>query len=84
MAKPRDYRAEYLATDARPKDKKERASRNRARNAAIKAGKVKKGDGKQIDHKNFNALDNRPSNLRVISAKANESRQPKRGGKKKR
>lgn len=81
MAKPRNYRKEYLATDARPKDKKERASRNRARNAAIKAGKVRRGDGKQIDHKNFNPLDNRASNLRVVSAKTNETKQPKRGKK---
>ena len=49
----------------------------------MKKGLVKKGDGKQIDHKNFNPLDNRPSYLRVVSAKTNETRQPNRGKKKK-
>lgn len=77
-SKPRNYREEYLATHAKPKNKKDRASRNAARNAAEKAGKVKKGDGKEIDHVNFNPRDNSPSNLRVVSAKVNKSKQPKR------
>lgn len=83
MAKKRDYRKEYLATDGRPQDIKERVARNRARREAMKKGLVKKGDGKQVDHKDFNPLNNSPSNLRVISKKANETRQPKRGKKKK-
>ncbi len=83
MAKPRDYAREYKMTDGRPKDIKERTARNRARREAMKKGLVKKGDGKQIDHRDFNPLNNSPSNLRVISAKANISRQPKRGGKNK-
>jgi hypothetical protein len=44
----------------------------------VKAGRVKKGDGLEVDHKNFRATDNSPSNLRVVSAKFNKSRQPKR------
>ena len=76
--KPRDYRAEYVATQGTAKGKKDRAARNAARNAAMKAGRVKKGDGKEIDHKNFNPRDNRPSNLRVVSRKVNRSKQPKR------
>jgi predicted transcriptional regulator len=83
MPKKRDYRKEYLATDGRPQDIKERVARNKARREAMKKGLVKKGDGKHVDHKNFNPLDNSPSNLRVISKKANETRQPSRGGKKK-
>ncbi len=83
MAKPRDYKKEYEATDGRPKDIKERTARNRARREAMKKGLVKKGDGKHVDHRDFNPLNNSPSNLRIISKKANETRQPSRGGKKK-
>lgn len=82
MVKPRDFRKEYLATDGRPQDIKERVARNKARREAMKKGLVKNGDNKQVDHKNFRPTDNRPSNLRIISAKANISRQPKRGKKK--
>ena len=55
------------------KQKKNRASRNTARNRAEKAGKVRKGDGKDIDHKNGNPRDNKPSNLRVQSKSTNRS-----------
>jgi len=82
MAFQRNYRKEYLATQGTAKGKKDRAARNAARNAAIKAGKVKKGDGKHIDHKNFDPTDNRPSNLRVVDKKTNLKRQPKRKGRK--
>lgn len=81
MAYKRDYKREYREHGGTPEQKKRRAARNAARNAAIKAGKVKKGDGKEIDHKNFNALDNRPSNLRVVDKKTNRTKQPKRKGK---
>lgn len=83
MPKKRDYRKEYLATDGRPQDIKERVARNKARREAMKKGLVKKGDKKQVDHKNFRPTDNRPSNLRVISATENMKRQPSRGGRRK-
>lgn len=35
---------------ARPEQKKRRAQRNKARRAAIKAGTVRKGDNKDVDH----------------------------------
>lgn len=47
----------------------------------MKAGKVHKGDGKEIDHKNFNPRDNRASNLRVVSKTVNRKKQPSRKGK---
>lgn len=77
-AKKRDFRAEYLATQGTKKGKLDRAARNRARAKAMKAGRVKKGDGKDVDHKNFNPRDNSPGNTRVISSSANKRRQPKR------
>lgn len=77
-ARKRDYRAEYAATHGTAKGKKDRAARNKARAEAMKKGKVSKGDGKEIDHKNFNPRDNRPSNLRVVSKTVNRKKQPKR------
>ena len=75
---PRNYKKEYAATHGTAKGKADRASRNKARAVAMKAGKVHKGDGREIDHKNFNPRDNSASNLRVVSKKVNRSKQPKR------
>jgi len=36
-------------------------------------GLVRKGDNRDVDHKNGNAMDNRPSNLRVVASKRNRS-----------
>lgn len=69
----RRYDKEYDNYHSSEKQKKNRASRNTARNRAEKAGKVRKGDGKDIDHKNGNPRDNRPSNLRVQSKSSNRS-----------
>jgi len=38
-----------------------------------KLGKVKKGDGKDVDHSNGNPKDNRSSNLKVKAPSANRS-----------
>lgn len=38
-----------------------------------KAGKVHKGDGKDVDHKNSNPKDNSKGNLRVQSKSKNRS-----------
>ena len=65
---------EYEKFQSSAKAKAERASRNSARRAAPKKGRVHKGDGKDIDHKNSNPTDNRASNLRVMSASANRGK----------
>lgn len=59
--------------NSKPSSKKDRASRNAARADAMKAGKVKKGDGKDIDHSNSNPRDNKKSNLKVMSASKNRA-----------
>jgi hypothetical protein len=74
----RDYQKEYKATHGTAKGKKDRAARNKARALMEKKGRVKKGDGKEVDHKNFQPSDNSPSNLRVVSKETNRKRQPKR------
>jgi len=56
-----------------------RVARNRARRKAMQAGKVHKGDGKELDHVGYHrrgSLDNVPT--RVVSRHANRIRQPKR------
>lgn len=75
---PRNYRREYEATQGTKKGKLDRAARNRARAIAMKAGKVKKGDGKEVDHIDYNPRNNSPSNIRVVSKKTNRTKQPKR------
>ena len=54
--------------------KKNRASRNAARRAAEKAGKVRKGDGKDVDHKNMNPRDNSKGNLKVMNKSQNRAK----------
>lgn len=70
----RDYKKEYRDYHGTDKQKKRRASRNKARRKLKKEGRVKDGDGKDVDHKDGNPLNNSPSNLRVTSRKRNRSR----------
>lgn len=74
----RNYEKEYRDFQGTPEQIERRSARNKARRKMEKLGKVKKGDGREVDHKNFDATDNRASNLRVLSKKANRKRQPKR------
>ena len=69
----RDYKKEYSNYQGTAEQKKKRASRNSARSAMVKAGKVRKGDGKDVDHKNGNPKDNSKKNLRVTSKSSNRS-----------
>lgn len=73
MPQKRDYKKEYSNYQGTAEQKKKRASRNSARSAMIKAGKVRKGDGKDVDHKNGNPKDNTKKNLRVTTKSANRS-----------
>lgn len=59
--------------DKSPKRMAANRDRKKARYAMEKAGKVKRGDGKDVDHKDGNTKNNKPSNLRVLSKKANRS-----------
>ena len=47
----RDYKKEYRNYHGKAKQRKERAARTKARETLIKKGRVKKGDGKDVDHK---------------------------------
>ena len=74
-------RAAQKKYNSKPAQKKRRASRNAARRKMIKAGKARKGDGKDVAHKNNNPKDNRSSNLAMQSKAKNRSHS--RSGRKK-
>tara|TARA_Y100000593_G_C4294046_1_gene329712 strand:+ start:49 stop:1188 length:1140 start_codon:yes stop_codon:yes gene_type:complete len=73
----RDYKCEYQKYGgASKKGKKDRAARNQARKVAEREGKVKKGDGKEIDHKKplSKGGSNAKSNQRVVSRATNRKK----------
>lgn len=78
-AKKRDYKKEYRDYHGKPEQRKRRSNRNKARR---KLG-LKRGDGKEVDHKNGNANDNRRSNLRVTRNKKGHRAQGGRKSRKK-
>ena len=89
MAKKRVYRkgtegSEY-SYHASEEQKKNRAARNKARREAIREGRVKKGDGKELDHKVplSKGGSKSTSNTRVTTRKANREKYNKTPGKKK-
>ena len=52
MAAKRDYKKEYKKFQSSTTSKKNRAKRNKARRSALKVGKVRKGDNKDVHHSN--------------------------------
>lgn len=70
---PRDYKSEYDNYHSSEKAKKKRAENNAARRKMERAGKVSKGDGKDVAHKNNRTGDNRMSNLKAESPSKNRS-----------
>jgi hypothetical protein len=76
----RNY-AKETKWESSPEQKKRRAARGRARYRAMKQGKVRKGDGKELDHVGYHptgSLDRVPT--RVVSRSANRRRQPPHKG----
>lgn len=74
----RDYQAQ-------PEQKKNRAARNKARRAALKDGRVSKGDDKEIDHKTplSKGGSKHSSNTRVLAKSSNRRAGGKIGGQRK-
>ena len=70
----RDYKKEYREYHSKPEQKKRRAGRNAARRIMKMVGRVKKGDGKDVHHKDGNPRNNSRKNLKVESASKNRSR----------
>lgn len=69
----RNYKKEYKNYQGTDKQKKRRASRNTARSRALKSGKVRKGDNKDVHHKDGNPKNNSKKNLVVKSRSKNRS-----------
>jgi|TARA_R100000482_G_scaffold78198_1_gene30590 hypothetical protein len=70
----RDYKREYEKYHSKPEQKKRRAGRNRARRIMTMLKRVRKGDGKDVHHKDGNPENNKRKNLKVESKKQNRSR----------
>ena len=69
----RNYRKEYDNYQGKPEQRKRNDARKTARRKLTAAGKVRKGDGKDVDHKDGNPKNNSSKNLRVTTKKANRS-----------
>lgn len=71
------------AYNAKPEQVDNREKRNAARAALTKEGKVKKGDGKDVDHKKMldGGGDNSKGNLRVVDKETNRGWRKTNGDK---
>tara|TARA_R110000824_G_scaffold394426_1_gene594230 strand:- start:203 stop:469 length:267 start_codon:yes stop_codon:yes gene_type:complete len=68
--------------DKSPKRMADNRARKKARSLLERAGTAKRGDGKDVDHKNGNPRDNSPKNLRSVGRAVNRSiKRNKKAGK---
>jgi hypothetical protein len=72
---PRNYAKEYANYQGKPEQIENRAKRNAARREMEKKGVVKKGDGKDVDHRTPIAKGggNGSGNLRAVPKSQNRS-----------
>lgn len=70
----RDYKKEYQQYQGTPEQIANRSERNKARRKMEKAGRVRKGDGMDVDHKDGNPRNNSTGNLRVTTKSYNRSK----------
>ena len=59
--------------DKSPKRMKDNRARKKARYTMEALGKARRGDGKDVDHKNGNPRDNSKNNLRILGRAKNRS-----------
>ena len=76
----RNFQKEYREYHSKPEQKKRRAQRNKARRKALREGRVRKGDNKEVGHIGQNRKGKLGSRTKVISRAANRRNQPKRDG----
>lgn len=70
----RDYKKEYRDYHGKPEQIMARSSRNKARRKMEAAGRVRKGDGRDVDHKDGNPRNNSSGNLQVLSRSRNRAK----------
>lgn len=70
----RDYKKEYRDYHSKPEQIRHRSNRNKARRLMIKEGRVRKGDGREVDHKDGNPKNNSRGNLQIMSRHANRKK----------
>tara|TARA_R100001198_G_C5078977_1_gene121445 strand:+ start:19 stop:240 length:222 start_codon:yes stop_codon:yes gene_type:complete len=70
----RNYRKEYDNYQGRPLQIKRRSARNKARRKIAKQVGKNRLNGKDIDHRDRNPMNNSRKNLRITSKKKNRSR----------
>jgi len=72
----RNYKREYRDNHSSAQAKKDRAARNKARRILKKKGLLRKGDGKEVDHKRplSKGGSNGSSNWRVVSRRTNRKK----------
>lgn len=79
MASERNYREEYDAYHGTTAQKKRRAQRNKSNRKAKAQGRIRKGDGREVDHLGSHRTGSLAGvKTRVVSRKQNRTRQPKR------
>ena len=78
-SKKRDYKKEYRDFHGKPEQIKNRAKRTMARKKLMKEGKVRKGDGMEVDHIKplSKGGSNHKSNLRIVSRATNRKKAAK-------
>ena len=74
MTRKRNYRKEYDTYHGTPEQRENNNARKRARYELEKKGVVKKGDGKEVDHKDGNPRNNSRGNLQVLSRRENRKK----------
>jgi len=70
---PRNYKKEYANYQGKSAQKKRRAMRNKVRRMLLREGKVRKGDGKDVHHKDGNPMNTKKSNLKIVKRSKNRS-----------
>lgn len=74
ISEKRDYRKEYDNYQGSSEQKKNRAKRNKVNRLMKRLGRIRKGDGRDVDHKDGNPNNNSIKNLRVVSKSHNRSK----------
>ena len=81
MAKKGQYKKNAKADSVRqrkynssPEQKKRRAQRNKIRRKLEREGKVRKGDGKDVDHRNHNTSDMSSDNISIMDRSSNRAK----------